>query len=151
MGLFKTVGCFWRMWFISSSDTKGPVGWYLLNVSSEQCCWDRTTEPPAAAHTASNGTAWTISGKKRCAFTGSMCGIWGLKWSRTFKNTHCIFWITDHTTFACVSWIQQKPKSPDPTITETQARFKNQIGILRTFKETVSLRGVHQSEERRSN
>lgn len=116
MGLFKTDGCFCRMWFISSSDTKGPIGWYLLNVSSEQCCWDRTTEHPAAAHIVSNETAWTISRKKRRTFTGNMCGVRGLQWSRTFKNTHRTFWITDHTTFSHVndSAFFEPNRSPNP-------------------------------------
>ena len=140
------------MWFISSSDTKGPLGWYLLNVSSEPYCWDRTTERQQQAYTVSDETPWTISRKKRCAFTGNMCGVGGFQWSRTFKNTHGIFWITDHTTFShgndpAFFWIQHKPKSPDPKITERQGRFKNYIGILQTLKETVSLQRLHWAEK----
>lgn len=82
---------------------KSLIGRYPVNVSSERCCWDRTTEHPAAAHAVSNETAWTISRKKRRAFPGNMCGVWGLQWSRTFKNTHCIFWIAGHTTFLYVN------------------------------------------------
>lgn len=142
------------MWFIFFSDTKGLIGWYLLNVSSEPCCWDRTTEHPEAAHIVSNETPWTISRKKRCAFTGNMCGVGGLRWSGTLKNTHGIFWITDLTTFSHVNnsaffWVQEKPQSPDPKMTEGQGRFGNYTGILPTLKEPVSCQGVHQAEKGR--
>lgn len=61
--------------------------------------WDRTTEHPAETHVVSNEIAWPISRKKQCSFTGSMCGVWRVHWSRTFKNTSCVFWLTSFNTF----------------------------------------------------
>lgn len=90
--------------------------------------------------------------EKRCTFTGNMCGVWGLQWSRTFKNTHCIFWITDHTTFLHVnnSAFFEFNISPNPQtlkLWRTGEDLKARLESCKHSKKRVSFQRVHQAAE----